>query len=93
MAKKALTGEEIHRVYEAVPYLLRLPAGKVWVDYDREADVLYLALDRPPRATDTESLEDDGLLLRYRGDDLVGITVLDASRPRTQPNARGGAGG
>ena len=48
------------------------------MDYDQEADVLYISLDRPQEATDTE-MTDDGILLRYRGKDLVGITVLDAS--------------
>ena len=59
-----------------------------WVDYDEEADVLYIGFDRPQKATDTE-MTDDGLLLRYRGEDLVGITVLNAST-RDQ-EARGAA--
>jgi len=48
------------------------------VDYDQEADVLYISFERPQKATDTE-MTDDGLLLRYRGEDLVGGTVLEAS--------------
>ncbi len=50
----------------------------VWVDYDDEADVLYISFQRPQKATDTE-MTDGGILLRYRGEQLVGITVLDAS--------------
>jgi uncharacterized protein YuzE len=65
-------------VWEAVPFLIKFPAEKFWVDYDKEADVLYISLDRPQEATDTETRE-DGVLLRYRNDNLVGITVLDAS--------------
>lgn len=49
-----------------------------WVDYDREADVLYISFDRPQNATDSE-MTDDGLLLRYRGEQLIGVTILDAS--------------
>jgi len=65
-------------VFKAVPLLIDFPAGKFWVDYDREADVLYISFDRPQKATDTQS-RDDGILLRYRDGELVGITVLDAS--------------
>ena len=52
---------------------------RCWVDYDREADVLYVSLERPQGATDSE-LTDDDILLSFRGDKLVGITVLHASQ-------------
>lgn len=59
-----------------------LPARKLWLDYDAEADVLYVSLKRPQKATTTVDLDDEGVLLRYRDDELVGITVLDASQQR-----------
>ena len=49
------------------------------LDYDREADVLYISLKKPQKATDSEMLE-DGVLLRYRDEELVGITILDVSK-------------
>lgn len=52
---------------------------RFWVDYDREADVMYISLERPQKATDSE-LTDDDILLSYRGENLVGITVLHASQ-------------
>jgi uncharacterized protein YuzE len=58
----------------------KLPASKLWLDFDEEADVLYISLNRPQKATETIELEEQGILLRYRGKQLVGITVLDASR-------------
>gem|GEM_PF-2600674 len=48
------------------------------MDYDREADVLYISFRRPQKATDTR-VTDEGLLLRYHGEELVGITILEAS--------------
>src|SRR5262249_1626416 len=57
-----------------------LPAPKMWIDFDQEADVLYISLHRPQRATETVDLEDEGILLNYRDDELVGITVLEASK-------------
>ena len=65
-------------VTQAIPLLLKFPAQRLWVDYDTEADVLYISFQRPQQTTDTE-MTDEGILLRYRGKDLVGITVLDAS--------------
>jgi uncharacterized protein YuzE len=55
------------------------------VDYDAEADVLYISFERPQKATDSVMTE-DGILLRYRGNRLVGITVLEAST-RTAPSS------
>ena len=48
------------------------------MDYDKEADVLYFSLERPQKATDSE-MTDDGVLLRHRGEQLVGVTILDVS--------------
>jgi uncharacterized protein YuzE len=58
----------------------QLPATKLWLDYDAEADVLYISLKRPQKATETVEADGGGVLLRYRGKDLVGITVLDGSK-------------
>jgi uncharacterized protein YuzE len=56
-----------------------------WVDYDKEADVLYISFDRPQEATDSEMLE-DGVILRYRSDKVVGLTILDASKREESPS-------
>ena len=53
--------------------------NKLWIDYDEEADVLYFSFQRPQKATESE-MRDDGVLLRYKRDKLVGITILEASK-------------
>ncbi len=53
---------------------------KLWLDYDEEADVLYISLQRPQKATDSIMLDDVGILLSYRREQLVGITVFEASK-------------
>jgi uncharacterized protein YuzE len=58
----------------------KLPSSRLWLDYDDEADVLYISLKRPQEATDTVEVEGGAILLRYRKKELVGITVLDASK-------------
>ena len=67
-----------HILSGTVPLLLSFPARRFWVDYDSDADVLYISFQRPQKATDTK-MTDDGILLRYRDEELVGVTVLDAS--------------
>ena len=54
------------------------PQERCWVDYDRDADVLYTSLRRPQDADDSV-MTDDGILVRYRQEELVGVTVLDAA--------------
>ena len=76
--------ETARSIFEALPSLVGMPVRRYWVDYDNEADVLYISFARPQKATDTEATN-DGLLLRYRDEEIVGVTVLDAST-RTEKN-------
>ena len=49
--------------------------NKLWIDYDEEADVLYLSFQRPQKATESE-MRDDGVLLRYKRDKLNLLNYL-----------------
>ena len=89
MAKRTAVAKTVDDISEAVPHLIRLPQRKAWIDYDKEADVLYISLKRPQKATDTKLLAEKGILLRYRDKDLVGVTVLNASKPRRRSKRRG----
>jgi uncharacterized protein YuzE len=66
-------------ILESLPHLLRLPSKQIWFDFDEEADVLYVSFERPQGATDSEPTE-DGILMRYRGERLVGVTILNARK-------------
>lgn len=71
-----------HKVAEyldIVPAVLRSPHGFLWSSYDAEADVLYLNFKKPAHATDSE-LTDDDILIRYEGDEVIGLTILNASK-------------
>lgn len=72
------TSPTVSSVLRALPHLLKFPARHYWVDYDAQADVLYVSFERPQQATDTRPAGDH-LLLRYRGRRLVGVTVLHTS--------------
>ncbi|MDA3898184.1 MAG: DUF2283 domain-containing protein [Desulfobacteraceae bacterium] len=75
----AETNETLNQVYQLIPPFIKLPPKKMWLDYDEDADVFYINFKRPQRATDSEMLE-NGVLLRYRGTELVGITIMEASK-------------
>jgi len=82
---KVMTKRQMNKD-EAIKYALNLAkeitklGQDLWVSYDAEADVLYISLQYPQRATDTIMLDDVGVLPSYRGRKLVGITVLEASK-------------
>ena len=79
MAKKSVAAPvSVAAVLKALPHLLKLPTKHMWVDFDDDADVLYVSFERPQRATDTKPVGAH-LLLRYRGRQLVGVTVLHTS--------------
>jgi uncharacterized protein YuzE len=48
------------------------------VIYDEEADVLYVNFKKPSHADDSE-LTDDDIIIRYENEQVVGMTILNAS--------------
>ena len=53
------------------------PHGYVWCTYDGGADVLYINFKKPAVATDSE-LTDEDIIVRYEGDEIIGLTILHA---------------
>lgn len=72
------------RIIETALGLARLArefaSASYWLSFDKETDLLYVGLKKPPGVTKTVELNDEGILLDYSGNELVGITVLDASQ-------------
>ncbi len=67
---------------ELIDQVLGLRVGQMWTDYDAEADVLYISFRKPQQANDS-IMEDDGNIYHYRDEELVGVTILNASTKRT----------
>lgn len=74
MAKVAI--EQYLKLIPAVRYS---PQRYLWSSYDAEADVLYINFKKPSHATDSE-LTDDDVIIRYEGNVIVGLTILNASK-------------
>jgi len=55
------------------------PGKYLWSSYDAEADVLYVNFKKPSHADDSE-ITDDDVIIRYQAGEVVGLTILNASR-------------
>jgi uncharacterized protein YuzE len=53
------------------------------VDYDEEADVLYISFGKPQPADDSEEVDD--VIYRFRENELVGITIPSLKRRTSRP--------
>ena len=69
----------INQIFEALPYIKKIGAKHIWFDFDKKADVLYVSLERPQEATDTDILS-DGVFLRLKGKKIVGLTITNFSQ-------------
>ncbi|MCC6298429.1 MAG: DUF2283 domain-containing protein [Anaerolineales bacterium] len=69
----------LDRVLNFVPQALQLRQKNIWLSYDEEADVLYLNFKKPSHADDSELLDND-VLVRYEGEEVVGMTIMNASK-------------
>jgi uncharacterized protein YuzE len=67
---------EVIDILSLVPQALNLKSRQLWLDYDEEADVLYISLRKPQRATESEM--EGRLIYHYADKALVGVTVLHA---------------
>ncbi len=70
---------DIQSYLTLIPAVRQSPQQYLWLSYDQEADVVYINFKKPSHATDSE-LTDDDVIVRYEGEEVVGLTVLNASR-------------
>ncbi len=70
---------EINNYLKLAPTILATPHRFLWSSYDTEADVLYINFKKPSVATDSE-LTDDDVIIRYEGEEIIGLTFLHVSR-------------
>ena len=70
---------DVQEYLKLLPVVKQSPQGSLWSSYDAKADVLYINFKKPSHATDSE-LTDDDIIIRYEGDEIVGLTILHASK-------------
>lgn len=74
---------DIQDFLRLVPTVASSPEGAVWLSYDAEADCLYINFRKPSYATDSEMTDED-VIVRYHDDEVIGLTVLHASKRARQ---------
>ena len=70
---------EIADLLKIMPAVRNSPHRYLWSSYDADADVLYINFKKPSHATDSE-ITDDDIVIRYEGDEVVGLTILHAQK-------------
>jgi uncharacterized protein YuzE len=78
MVADLLEEKNISCLLKAMANFVKLPQTRMWLDYDAESDVLYIHFEEKPASTHSE-MRHDGIILDYRGNQLVGLTILEAS--------------
>lgn len=69
-----------------MPIIKTTPGNNLWLSFDDEADVLYMNFLESKTADDSE-MTDDGVIIRYRDKEIVGITITDVSRRLREMNS------
>ena len=70
---------DLKEYLKLAPVVRGTPHRYLWSSYDDEADTLYISFEKPSHATDSE-ITDDDVIIRYEGDEVIGLTVLHASK-------------
>lgn len=70
---------DIQEYLKLIPAVNKAPQHALWLTYDAEADTLYVNFKKPSVATDSEMTDDD-IIVRYEGEEVIGYTVLHASK-------------
>ncbi len=70
---------DLKEYLKLAPVVRDTPHRYLRSSYDEEADTLYISFKKPSRATDSEVTDDD-VIIRYEGDEVIGLTVLHAGK-------------
>jgi len=70
---------DLNHILSFVPQVLELNQKNIWLSYDEEADVLYVNFKKPSHADDSELLDND-VVVRYENDEVIGMTIMNASK-------------
>ncbi len=67
----------MNNIWGIIPQFVKI-ARQMWIDYDKEADVLYINFEKPQNAD--ESLMEGSIIIHKRSGRVVGLTVVNASK-------------
>ena len=67
----------INKVEKMIPEFVNIIDKSLWIDYDKEADVLYISFEKPQNADD--SIMEGNIITHKRNGVVVGLTIINAS--------------
>ena len=71
--------EEVE-IVKMVPHVIRSMQRRIWIDYDKDADVLYMNFAYLPKAVEHEE-DENGIVKNYdEKGNLTGLTIISAKR-------------
>ncbi len=86
-------------MYPKILYILKSGQNKFWIDYDEEADVLYIDFESPSYAAVEHNEGENGIVRNFdEAGNLTGFTIIVAKRFLEAPASekrgwwRGGVG-
>lgn len=68
----------LNEFLDLLPNIRNTPGQSIRLTYDDSIDVLYVNYRERGVASDSE-LTDDDVIVRYDGDEIIGMTILHAS--------------
>ena len=84
MVKNLEYHSKISDYLDLVSTIKTLPKKDTWTYYDVEADVLYINFHQPALIADDSEPTEDGILIRYQNDEIIGLTILNVSHFQTK---------
>ncbi|MFN5514957.1 MAG: DUF2283 domain-containing protein [Cyanobacteriota bacterium] len=82
MATTTLNPLDILRYRTLANAIGNLPRENLWMAYDATADALYINFHQPALSADDSELTQDNIIIRYRQDQVIGLTLLNVSQRR-----------
>ena len=67
----------IKKIEQLAPDIMNI-SPQMWIDFDREADVLYVSFEKPQNTDDSEM--EGGVIVHKRKNKIVGLSLLHASK-------------
>ncbi len=75
-----ITDIDIQSYLQLAKAIKNLPKQDFFTTYDPQADVLYINFSQPALSADDSELTDNDIIIRYQGDKIIGLTILNISQ-------------
>jgi len=76
----AITSINIQSYLNFAKMIHALPQQDFWTAYDAKADILYINFHQPSLPADDSELTDNDVIIRYQGDKIIGLSILNVSK-------------